>query len=202
MTESAYDPPGTSGRPYQGSVYHDVSVSLLIPSEDVGGLDLKKLTLEYAVVMTQDCDLEKDHTNRSKLAEAEEEEGDHDKCLPSILVCPGSPSLRFKEGSHLEPLGLRMKPKSRKELDKIQHNRTLRYHFLSQEPTLLVPDLVIDFKHIFTVSTDLLRERYAGKKHHIARLKCPYREDLSQRFAAFLSRVGLPFEHHNIMQET
>ena len=201
MTEYAYDIP-PSDTPHQGAVYRDVCVALLLPSETVGTFDLKKVELEYAVVMTQECDLAQDDKNRQKVADADQAAPDggegQDKFLPSVLVCPGYPSTRFRGGAHLSALKLKMRAVSSKEFDKIKKNRQLRYHYLSAHSALRVPEMVVDFKHIHTVSTELLRERYAARSHYLACLRCPYREDLSQRFAAYLSRVGLPVDHHRI----
>ena len=47
-----------------------------------------------------------------------------------------------------------------------------------------------DFKHYFSVSVAYLEK--LRPKHFVCRLSELYREDLSQRFAAYLARIGLP----------
>jgi hypothetical protein len=72
----------------------------------------------------------------------------------------------------------------------IQNNANPRYHYLDfPKDCPLVPS-VVDFKHYFSVSPEQLREH--AKASFICRLAPLYREDICQRFAAFLSRIGLP----------
>ena len=77
----------------------------------------------------------------------------------------------------------------------IKSNSNPRFHFMCQWSPLQVPELVVDFKHFQTIPTEVLRDVYGGKEHHIARLTCPYREELSQRFASYLARIGVPVPH-------
>ncbi len=200
MTEKNVYDPHCPGGPHQGSVYRDIRVATFLPAE--GRLDLQAVLLQYAVILTQECDLDQDKRNRTEFCEAESSNTgktvNHDKYLPTVLVCPCYPAAVFQEGNHLSMLDLTMRRIPGKEIAKIRSNLQLRYHCLSGCTELSVPELIVDFKHMITVSTEVMRTRYNSADHHIARLRCPYREDLSQRFAAFLSRVGLPVEHHLI----
>lgn len=54
----------------------------------------------------------------------------------------------------------------------------------------MIPELVIDFKHYYTIPTEEMYEAY--KENYLASVEPLYREDLSQRFANYLSRIGLP----------
>ena len=54
-----------------------------------------------------------------------------------------------------------------------------------------MPELVIDFKHYYSVPRDLFYLR-KEESEYMARLNVPFRELVSQRFAYFLSSVGLP----------
>jgi hypothetical protein len=53
--------------------------------------------------------------------------------------------------------------------------------------------LVADFRTVYSVSVPFLRE-YAATKGKRRRLLPPYREHLSQAFARFFMRVGLPVD--------
>jgi hypothetical protein len=53
-----------------------------------------------------------------------------------------------------------------------------------------LPALVMDFKHYFTISVELLATDWADRR--VAQLEDLERADLSQRFASFLARIGLP----------
>ena len=61
--------------------------------------------------------------------------------------------------------------------------------FLKPGDDFAIPGLVIDFKNFYTILTENL---YKYKKNRIATMSELFREELSQRFASFLSRIGLP----------
>ena len=72
----------------------------------------------------------------------------------------------------------------------LMQNERCRYHYLEfPEGTPIVP-MIIDFKHYFSININHLLS--CRKEHFVCRLSELYREDLSQRFAGFLSRIGLP----------
>ena len=72
---------------------------------------------------------------------------------------------------------------------KIMNNEDPRFHFLHFEDGFELPDMVIDFKHFYTVSTEYL---YRNINNRVCSLSELYREKISQRFAYFISRIGLP----------
>src|SRR5437588_49586 len=53
--------------------------------------------------------------------------------------------------------------------------------------------LLVDIRRIFTLSVDMVRELAAAQSPRV-RLLPPYREHLSQAFARFFMRVGLPVD--------
>lgn len=58
------------------------------------------------------------------------------------------------------------------------------------------PSLGIDFKDVFAVPTrDLYDSVDFGITQRRCRLVTPYTEQLNSRFAYFMSRIGLPYEH-------
>ena len=142
--------------------------------------------LPYLIVLTQDCDLEQDHKNR-----ADKSSSNQDKFLQSILVCPAYREADFRAGTHLGDLGLRMQKINSDNFRRIKSNQNYRYHYLPGNRSLQVPELFIDFKHYFTGPRDLIYDEYR-EKHYLATLDVLFREDLSQRFAHYLSRIGLP----------
>ena len=58
------------------------------------------------------------------------------------------------------------------------------------EKTFQIPDLVLDFKHYYAISRDVLYENFGD--YCIGSINELFREALSQRFAYYLSRIGLP----------
>ncbi len=87
------------------------------------------------------------------------------------------------------------------KFSRIRKNDDPRYHYLSKCPELEVPETILDFKHYFTLPTGILRSAYGKSEHYLARLEPLYREQVSQRFASFLARVGLPIMHKFLPHE-
>lgn len=139
--------------------------------------------LNYGVVMSQDCDVEWDYDSRKK------EEGNRDKYVQTILVCPAYLSDHFFRGEHIERETRRKFEE--KEIEKLKRNDEYkRYHFLRNDLRLQIPTLVIDFKNFFTIPTELLYSIHVDS--YVATIDELFRESLSQRFANYLSRIGLP----------
>ena len=59
-------------------------------------------------------------------------------------------------------------------------------------PDLGVQVQLIEFQAVFTVPRSFLEALYAQRARPRLRLRPPYREHLSQAFARFFMRVGLP----------
>jgi hypothetical protein len=77
------------------------------------------------------------------------------------------------------------------ELDRVKKNNIYRYHFLPENKAAQIPDLVLDFKHYFTVPREIAY-RDTFKAAWRTALGDLFREHLSSRFAHYLSRIGLP----------
>lgn len=144
--------------------------------------------LPYAVILSQECDLEHDYNNRSDKIKSQTTT---DKFLPTILVCPAYPAEQLKAGIHLDALGLKMQKFGSDQWKRIRQNNDSRYHFLQEDPDNQLPDLVIDFKHFFTIPREVVY-RESMEKKYVCSLDDLFREHLSSRFAHYLSRIGLP----------
>lgn len=57
---------------------------------------------------------------------------------------------------------------------------------------LSIPHQVVDFHEVFSLPVDFLATWVRGAQQRRLRLRPPYREHLSQSFARFFMRVGLP----------
>jgi hypothetical protein len=163
----------------QGDILRDVTLS--IGREGTPYLDL---FFPYAVIMSQDCDIESDYKERSKSPLVS-----NDKFLNTILICPAYVAAQFALGTHID--GWQMEGFNEKLMNRMRKNDEYkRYHYLASDTDLQVPDLVVDFKHFYTASRDDL---YRQKNSiYLASINELFREDLSHRFANFLSRIGLP----------
>lgn len=160
----------------QGDILRDLSFSI----KDLKyGSNQKNIDLSFAVVLSQECDIEQDF-------DARKNEGDNDKFLPVILVCPAYLASPFCNGEHIA--GWEMQNLNIGDLRK--NDKLKRYHYLYSDVDLSIPELVIDFKHFFTLPRNLLYDY--RRVLYVATINELFREELSQRFSNYLSRIGLP----------
>lgn len=147
---------------------------------------VKKRYLPYFVVLTQDCDLEQDYKSRTFPRKTQ------DAYLQSILVCPAYQAQKLRNGNHLEDLDLKMQYQNSDKWSDIKDDKNPRYQYLPevQNENYHVPELTIDFKHYYCIPHDLIYEDF--QKHYLASINELFRESLSQRFAQYISRIGLP----------
>ncbi len=116
----------------------------------------------------------------------------HDKYLQNVLVCPAYNAETFKKGDHLkgEPNELKMNTWGSNDYNKIKQQNNARFHYLEQNEALQVPQLVVDFKHYYTIPRDVIYKMHVD--NYLATFNKLFRESLSQRFSSYLSRIGLP----------
>ena len=172
----------------QGDIYKDVEF-IEYAIEKKGVIEISKIVFPFVVVLTQDCDLNQDYAVRW----AKKETSNHDKKLFSVIVAPLYNYEHFYKGEHLGMLNMDMADISkngRTHRKNLTQNQTPRYHYLPFPENIPIVTSVVDFKHYFTVNVEYLKKH--KKKNFICQLDALYREDLSQRFSSFLSRIGLP----------
>jgi len=154
--------------------------------------ELNILEIPFSIVLTQDCDLEQNRSERLRNAALSKQEQDkikNDKYLISLLCAPLYNYEHLCAGTHLENLKIKMEFYNSAEKKKITQNNNIRYHYIEFSKDILLPPLVIDFKHYFTVSLGNLEEQLTNRIYSIDPL---FRESISNRFAHYLSRIGLP----------
>lgn len=154
-------------------------------ADDDDVLEIAARRHPFAVILTQECDLDWDFKARQGFLG---EESSELKLLPNILLCELLPQdvvrPRYKGASKI--------------WERIAGNKDERYHkFPEVEPPHDfagegVPSLMADFKRVFTIPTDELYRRLQFGSRRRAILKVPYLQDLSNRFGFYLLRVGLP----------
>ena len=185
-----------SERINQGDIYRDVEYFEnieVINSE----IKISKIVFPLVVILTQDCDLQQDSVYR--IEETLTPNTDNSK-LFSVIVAPLYNEELFLAGEHLndsKTITMKMvgiprynkKKKQTTQYNNLVQNKTPRYHHLAFNKIDIV-DSIIDFKHYFTVNIDNLMKEKDSK--FVCKISELYREDVSQRFASFLSRIGLP----------
>jgi hypothetical protein len=139
------------------------------PPSDISGEEAEVRIKNYdVVVMSQSCDLVQDK-------------------IDLVLVCPVWPLTEFGEKNTYY--------RGTEGKEALRRGYLPGYHLLNKceingfETELLV----VDFRSVYSVPFDFILElaRQRGKR---LRILPPYREHLSQAFARFFMRVGLPVD--------
>ncbi len=158
----------------QGDILLDCPV-FLIPPGAVRQPGQHPITIEHqnVIVMSQSCDL------------ALRKDG---KCNADDVILA---ALYFQR----ELQGDKVFGKA-KNWENARKGRFPRYHVLNKcEITGQELDyMLVDLERVFTLSVDAVREVAAAGSKKRVRLLPPYREHLSQAFARFFMRVGLPVD--------
>lgn len=167
----------------QADIFEHVEV---VESIEASGAEIKvnKIILPYAICLNQDCDLESDERCRVN-------NENKDSMLLHFAVAPVFIFDDFLKGDHWGEIfkPSKAKKKSDTEVRKIMDNEISRYHYFSFPSSDELPDLIIDFKHFFSISVTQ-REQLLSKK--ICSLDDLFREKVNQRFSFYISRIGLP----------
>jgi hypothetical protein len=177
---------GRVGRVSQGDIYKDVEFVEYV-AEEKGIIEISKIVFPFITVLTQDCDLEQDSKIRCQKISAQTQ----DKLILSVLVSPLYNVEQVYIGEHLAQLGIKMQMINRKNTPGkyLRINEIPRYHYIEFPEGVAISPSVIDFKHYFSVNVEYLRRKKSDLVYQVSPL---YREDISHRFASFLSRIGLP----------
>jgi hypothetical protein len=145
------------------------SCPVVIPPAAIESAKVSAEVIEYDVaILSQSCDLEQGK-------------------IDLVLVCPVWPLSEFENRSDLF--------KSRRGKEALRQGNVLGYHLLNKcEINGFETDyLVVDFRSVYSVPFDSILD-LAKKRGRRLRLLPPYREHLSQAFARFFMRVGLPVD--------
>lgn len=108
-----------------------------------------------------------------------------------MLVCPYYTFRQFLDDT------LRLEERKNKKIitkyyDDFRKGNQPNYHLLDKDETVGLTDyVVVDFRNVFAVHIDFLKSHVQTIPDRV-RLLPPYREHLSQAFARFFMRVGLP----------
>lgn len=167
----------------QGDVFRDVECIEYVV-EKRGIIEVSKIVFPMVIVLTQDCDLEQDSGNREKATQNTK--------LLSVLVAPLYNAEHVFLGEHLSDIGLKMDVINKKRTpgQTLMQNERPRYHYVDFPAHVPLVASVADFKHYFSAHVSYLEN--IRKTNFVCRLADLFREDVSQRFAAYLARIALP----------
>lgn len=178
-------------RIHQGDVLKDFSFIQLLG--DIETDNIKNIDFKYLVILSQDCDLEGAKSFQDKLMDKKEGEIiNGNKFLPSILVAPLFEDEKLNEGTYLSHLKFKMDNKGSEHRTKwkdIINNNNPRYHYLGNFDENS-NNYIVDFKIFYTVPYEYIFKRF--EDCYYKSLNELFREDLSNRFFNYQSRIGLP----------
>lgn len=171
----------------QGDIFRSIDCVETVAERD-GIIEISKITFPLVIVLTQDCDLEQDYSFRKS------QKNTQDKILISVLVAPLYNAEHVFRGEHLSNLDIKSQQisKQRTPGQLLVQNQNPRYHFIEFPKDINIVPSVIDFKHYFSVHISYLEN--IKHDNFVCIVSELYRENISQRFACFLSRIGLPNE--------
>lgn len=167
----------------QGDIFQDIEITENIHT-DKSIVRVRKIVFPFVVCLNQECDLESDFRDNGKLF--------CDNNLLHIAIAPAFIFEQFLSGTHWGKIFSNNSPQKRSDtaVRKITDNEIPRYHYL-KFPDSEMPELIIDFKHFFTIDRNQL---YAQIDNRLCSLEQLFKEKINQRFSYFISRIGLP-EH-------
>jgi hypothetical protein len=167
----------------QGDIFSEIEV---VENIEIKGskIVVKKLYFPFIICLNQECDLERDFEKKSVSGVLS------DSNLLHLAIAPAFIFDQFLNGSHWGDIFSASKTARRADtrIDLIMNNEIPRFHYLKFAEAGM-PELIIDFKHFFTINRDLL---YANLSNRLCSLDDLYKEKISQRFSYFLSRIALP----------
>ncbi|MDQ3394834.1 MAG: hypothetical protein M3512_12085 [Bacteroidota bacterium] len=149
---------------------------IIIPPELIEEGSQPEVEVEYidSIILSQSCDLVNEK-------------------LEIVLVCP-----YYSLQTFLDSLPEGQKPttiKSKKKIiEELKKGQSPGYHLLNKDSEYSIKDyIVVDFKNVYGVHFLFLKE-FVKKFNNGNRIRLlpPYREHLSQAFARYFMRVGLP----------
>jgi hypothetical protein len=161
---------------------------------DPDGVEIEPVIHEFAIILSQDCDLEQDFKSREAIrASGASLDRLDDKLLPSVLMCEVATERAIDDAIRSQGNTIRQR---------FRKNQEERYQFLHAVAKSDdaagdgLEAMGIDFKRYFSVPTAELYAQLKSGCNRRCRLAPQYLEHLSKRFTNHLSRVGLPKNHH------
>lgn len=175
----------------QGDIFQNVKYTFISDETD-DNVEVTEMVFPYAIIISQACDV---ISMEEMILKGE---GKPTKFMPAILMCPIYDSSSAKTGNHI------VEAFSELEIKYIQDNVFSKddqkvankdWHYRFHPFTVQIgeekyfEDTIIDYKHYFTVPMSYLVN---NKKNRIMHLGDLYAEQITLKFATYLTRVAIP----------
>lgn len=161
----------------QGDIVKNCPVPILADFTDDQTGKTIKAEIEYidGIILTQACDIANDKVD-------------------NIILCSITSKKEFEEQQIANG---KSKKDIRKNIESIIKGQQNAFHLINNYKTDIFSEdyYIINFKDIFSIPIHLARN-IAKRNGKRLRLCPPYREHLSQAFARYFMRVGLPINIH------
>ncbi|MEH2336970.1 hypothetical protein [Nostoc sp.] len=159
-------------------------------SSSFENLDFIRKMHPYAIVVSQDCDLDWDY-------KAKQNKSQPNKLLNSIILCEVYAAEDIRSNKANSDM-------NSQQWNLVKTNRHEQYHFFEKvtpEYELIkqgLPELTVDFKQVFGIDSQFLYDQLKTKQtQRRTVLESPYLEHFSYRYHCFHGRIALPSPHVN-----
>ncbi len=170
MDYTWYSIVGKSDEILQGDFVPECPILIPPPSIKIDDEPEIDIQLIDSIIMSQSCDLSNNH-------------------IDIVLVCPFYPLKTFID---LLPADQSSSKKAiSKTIDNLRKGNLPGYHLLNKVDNYLEDYQVVDFRNVYGIQINSLKN-ICNELNKRIRLLPPYREHLSQAFARYFMRVGLP----------
>lgn len=165
----------------QGDIYKKIKLFRNIKVGD-NDIDVDEVEFENVIVLSQTCDLERIYDTNPN-------------AVLSVLVAPLFLLEEFKNGTYLDFVNIQTDQiKKEKALKSYKNGEKPRFYLLDIDNETkirndLLDSFIVDFKYFFTADMSQFSE-----KNYVASVSSFYREAISHNFASYLSRIGIPIE--------
>jgi len=166
--------------------YKPVVIELMQEEQE---LSFDAILHPYAIVVTQDCDLDWDYRARQTT------NSQPSKLLNSVILCEIATAREIRDtADDMNSAAWKL----------VVSHRHERYYFFEKIPPACeteqegLPELTADFKKVFGIDGETLyRHIELGIVKRRAVLASPYLEHFSRRYHSFHGRVALPFQYES-----
>jgi hypothetical protein len=192
----AFYTPSRDGPLRQGEILTGLKRVVPEPGSALGE-QLKADIIEhrFAVILSQDCDLEQDYSARYEIEDnetAQQSAGRERKKLSCVLFCDAIPVDELKG-----------RIADGRVFSFAEKNKNERYQFLREVKAEedahgkgIPAGLGLDFKRYFSLAAEDVYAQISILKNRRTVLQTPYAEHLSVRFFEYQLRIALAKEHH------